>query len=152
MEEPQPGREDGALQRPIDDLQRQMDALREQVIHNRADIDAHQVRADASDVRADASEARADASEARADIDREMIAALQSDGLVSQRHAANVQEALRTSRRIGAAVGIVMANRALSEEADFEVLRRASQTANVKLRLVAEEVIYSGDVSGLPNA
>jgi len=42
------------------------------------------------------------------------------------------------------AIGILMAGQRLTEEAAFECLRRASNVRNVKLRLVAEEVIYKG--------
>ncbi len=53
---------------------------------------------------------------------------------------------------IGAAIGIIMANRNLTEEAAFELLRSASQQANRKVRILADEVVRTGDVSDLPGA
>ena len=56
----------------------------------------------------------------------------------------NLQAALESNRRIGMAIGILMATRRLTDEAAFEYLRQASNVRNVKLRAVAEEVIYQG--------
>ena len=42
------------------------------------------------------------------------------------------------------AIGILMATRQLTDDAAFDCLRRVSNQRNVKLRLVAEEVIYRG--------
>ena len=125
------------------ELQRQVDELREQVTLNRADIDALGVRADEAGH-------RADALEARADLDRKLIAELQADGLVSAAHAEQLEEALRSSRKIGAAIGIIMANRRVTETGAFAILVSASQNTNCKLRLIAEEVVETGDVSRLP--
>lgn len=148
------------------ELQRQVDELRERMAVSRADIDALQARADdanhrADDAnhRADAGEARADDTqrriemlEARADIDQKMIAALQADGILSRENAAHLEEALRSSRRIGAAIGIVMVSRKVTEADAFAILSKASQQANRKLRLLADEVATTGDVSELPSA
>jgi hypothetical protein len=147
-------------------LRQEMDELREQVAFNRADIDELQARADEANHRADASETRADVSdahadenrrridqlEARADIDQKLITELQAEGILSREHAAHLEQALRTSRMIGAAVGIVMANRRLNDVDAFAILVSASQNGNRKLRLVAEEVVQTGDVSQLPTA
>lgn len=130
----------------------------------RAELDELNVRADEADDRALASKDRADKAENRADaagdrVDRlehrvdiheELIAELQKEGLVSRTHAHNLEQALRSARLIGSAVGIVMASRKVSEEAAFRTLGKASQDTNVKLRLVAEEVVRTGDVSPLP--
>lgn len=56
--------------------------------------------------------------------------------------------ALRTNRRIGAAIGIVMSRRRLSEDAAFELLSRTSQVGNRKIRELAEEVLFIGDLPG----
>ena len=56
----------------------------------------------------------------------------------------NLQAALESNRRIGMAIGILMVTRRLTDEAAFECLRHVSNRRNVKLRLVAEEVIYKG--------
>jgi chromosome segregation ATPase len=158
--------EDRRLQEQVDDLKRQVSA-------NRADIDALESRADATNHRADVSEERADVaqeradtSEARADadhlridelerrvdVDQEMIAELQAEGVLSREHAEQMQDALRSSRRIGAAMGVIMKGRNVSEEAAFMTLAKASQRANRKLRDIAEDVVRDLDVSDLPHS
>jgi hypothetical protein len=57
------------------------------------------------------------------------------------REIEDLQEALRTRQLIGRAVGIVMERYRLAEERAFAFLARVSQTRNVKLRLVAEELV-----------
>jgi hypothetical protein len=140
-----------------DDLQAQIDMLLQQVRANRTDIDALRLRADASEERADASDVRADVSEARADaaadrtdaiearavVDRDMIAELQRDGVLSRDHALQMEEALRSSRTIGAAIGIIMASRHLTEDEAFEVLKAASSTSHRKLRELAADLVAS---------
>jgi len=60
-----------------------------------------------------------------------------------------LQEALRTSRKIGAAVGIIMVKAVVAEEGAFAILRQASQNSNRKLRDLAEELVLTGDTIGL---
>lgn len=152
------------------DLQRQIDDLRVEVDRNRADIDGLRSRADQANHRADASDNRADVAheradanegrsaddhrkiadlEARLDVNEKIMAELQMEGLIDQDHAVHLQEALRTSRMIGAAIGIVMAYRNVSEVEAFSILSRASQNANRKVRVLADEVVTSGDIGGL---
>jgi hypothetical protein len=133
---------------PSADLQSQINDLVRQVTTNRSSIDAlvrradaSEHRADASEVRADAAETRADALEARAQVDRDMIADLQRDGVPTQQHAAQMDEALKSSRTIGAAIGIIMASRRLGEAEAFEVLRAVSQNSNRKLRDLAADLV-----------
>jgi hypothetical protein len=165
-------------QRRVDDLNERVAANRADIdsllaraddANHRAKLmeeraDAAQDRADMSDKRADAAERRADASDAlsaddrrridaleeHVDVDRAMIMELQADGLISQKHAEQLQEALHTSRRIGAAVGIVMANRKVTEAEAFLVLTKASQNNNRKVRFIADDVVETGDVRNLP--
>jgi hypothetical protein len=125
------------------DLQAQIDALVHQVTANRADIDALTQRADASDARADASDSRADDMEARAQLDRDMISELQSDGVLGQEHQTQMEEALKSSRTIGAAIGLIMASRHVTEVEAFAVLRTASRNSNRKLRDLAAELVSS---------
>lgn len=136
--------------------QRTLEELSAQVARNRADIDALQAgaeqasaRADASDDRGIAHDTRMDALEARFDVDREVIAQLQADGLLSEEHAAHLSHALQSSRKIGAAIGIVMAERKVSEAAAFHILSKASQDSNRKLQVVAHEVVSDGNTRGL---
>lgn len=56
----------------------------------------------------------------------------------------NLQEALRTRTTIGTAVGIVMERYQLNDQRAFAFLTRLSQTRNVKLRQVAEEISAAG--------
>jgi len=56
-------------------------------------------------------------------------------------HVENLEEAVRTRTTIGQAVGIVMERYQLDDERAFAFLARLSQQRNVKLRLVAEELI-----------
>jgi AmiR/NasT family two-component response regulator len=58
----------------------------------------------------------------------------------------NLEIALQSNRRIGMAIGIVMGQLAVTEEEAFGRLRLVSQTTNRKLREVAEEVIYTGEL------
>jgi hypothetical protein len=53
----------------------------------------------------------------------------------------NLQEAVRTRGLIGKAVGIVMERYHLSDERAFAFLTRLSQDGNVKLRVVAEQIV-----------
>src|SRR5690242_6590139 len=107
------------------DLQSQIDAVILQMGLQRDEIDALGRRADASDpgpqlsdarfeqfeTRADSSDARSDRIEARALVDRGMIAELQRDGRLSRKHEAQLEEALKASRVIGAAIGIIIESR-----------------------------------------
>ena len=127
------------------DLQAQIDAVITQLNANRSDIDDLIKRADSSEERADRSESRADAAELRELVDRDMIADLQRDGILSQEHADQMDEALKSSRVIGSAIGMIMASRDLSEPEAFQVLRTASQNSNRKLRDLATELVGSAD-------
>jgi hypothetical protein len=61
------------------------------------------------------------------------------------REIENLQQAMRTRQLIGRAVGIAMERYGLSEERAFAFLARVSQTRNVKLRTVAEELVAEAD-------
>jgi GAF domain-containing protein len=58
----------------------------------------------------------------------------------------NLREALESRDVIGQAKGILMARRGCTPDAAFEALRRASQHRNTKLREIAEQVVYLGDL------
>jgi AmiR/NasT family two-component response regulator len=57
---------------------------------------------------------------------------------------ANLEIALKSGRRIGMAMGILMAQFRIREDAAFDMLREASQNRNRKLRDLAEDVILAG--------
>lgn len=56
-----------------------------------------------------------------------------------------LNEALITRRTIGIAIGLVMARYQLDERRAFQFLIRTSQTGNVKLRTIAEQLIAEAD-------
>jgi GAF domain-containing protein len=60
----------------------------------------------------------------------------------------NLNEALQTRTMIGQAVGIVMERYHLTDERAFAFLTRLSQNRNVKLRLVAQEIIAASEHRG----
>ena len=123
------------------------------------------MRADDSATRADTADGRTAAEdvrsrddrrriadvEGRLDVHEELIAELQAEGLISSEHAAHLEVALQTARMIGAAVGIVMTVYRVGEVEAFELLKKASMEGNRKLRLVAEEVVRTGNAPGLPS-
>jgi AmiR/NasT family two-component response regulator len=61
---------------------------------------------------------------------------------------ANLRQALESNRRIGVAIGVLMARRSVTEQAAFDLLRAASQNQHRKLREVADDVVYTGDLDG----
>jgi hypothetical protein len=67
-----------------------------------------------------------------------------SDALRKQNE--HLQVALQSNRQIGMALGILMFSHKITAEAAFDMLRKASQRANRKLRDVADEVIELGCV------
>ena len=60
----------------------------------------------------------------------------------------NLAEAVRTRTTIGQAVGIVMERYQLTDERAFAFLTRLSQHRNVKLRLVAQEIVAASEHRG----
>lgn len=96
----------------------------------------------AGEVRADI-----DALEAQLIVDRQVIAALLAEGIVDRDKITNLEVALVTARRIGAAIGILMARHGITDEKAFELLKLKSQSSHTKLRVIAEEVILIGALS-----
>jgi AmiR/NasT family two-component response regulator len=132
------------------DLQQQIDELVALVTKGRTDIDALIDRANESEARANATAAtikvnRADIDELQEHValDRELIAELQADGVVSREHTAQLEKALATSRTIGAAIGVLMASRDVTQDEALRLLREASSRANKPMRELAQ-VIVSG--------
>ena len=62
-----------------------------------------------------------------------------------ERRAANLQTALSSRETIGEAMGILMERERITAAQAFDVLRRASQHLNVKLREVAQNLIDTGE-------
>src|SRR3954452_1615016 len=57
---------------------------------------------------------------------------------------ANLQTALVTARRIGMAMGVLMASRKVTEDGAVDLFRHASQHTGRKVRDLAEDVIRTG--------
>jgi GAF domain-containing protein len=62
-----------------------------------------------------------------------------------ERRAANFQAALSTREIIGEALGILMEREKISSDQAFDVLRKASQHLNIKLREVAQKLVETGE-------
>lgn len=62
-----------------------------------------------------------------------------------ERRSHNLQLALATRELIGQAQGILIERERITGEQAFEILRRASQHLNVKLREVAQELVETGE-------
>src|SRR3712207_2027208 len=73
-----------------------------------------------------------------------VIAQLRAQLQEARERAAHLERALLSGRRIGMAMGVLMASLRIREQEAFARLRAASQARNVKLRDIAEEVILTG--------
>jgi GAF domain-containing protein len=74
----------------------------------------------------------------------------QSALAISYAHeVSSLREAVKTRQLIGQAVGVTMQRYSLNDQRAFAFLARLSQSRNVKLRVVAEEIVAEvGDGSG----
>jgi len=78
-----------------------------------------------------------------------ILASFASVALAGARHSARasqLEEGLATNREIGAAVGILMATHKISQDDAFDLLSKASQRLNRKLRDIATGIVH-GDES-----
>lgn len=82
--------------------------------------------------------------EHQSEVDRALIAQLAAEGVIDRAKIANLETALVSARRIGAAMGVLMASQKVTDEEAFDLLRRASQNNQRKLRDVAEDVMLTG--------
>lgn len=62
----------------------------------------------------------------------------------------HLREALESRDVIGQAKGILMVRRGCTPDVAFEALRKVSQDRNIKLRDIAEQVVYLGDLEEGP--
>lgn len=75
-----------------------------------------------------------------------------ADALAAERaRAAELEQALQSSRQIGMAMGMVMERYGVAPDAAFAVLQRVSQARNVKLRDVAREFVATGRLPEAPD-
>ena len=77
-----------------------------------------------------------------------LLAAHVAAAFSGAQHVAHLNEALDSCRQIGEAVGVLMVRYGLSQRDGFAMLVRASQNGNVKVRELALEVVYIGDLPG----
>lgn len=75
-------------------------------------------------------------------------AAVAFAGVGQRTEAEGLRQALRNSRRIGAAIGVLMARYGLTEQRAFEALVRSSQLSHRKVRDLAEETLFTGALPG----
>jgi len=61
-----------------------------------------------------------------------------------RQHVEQLEEALRSSREVALAMGVLMGRGGVTEEEAFAALKRASQYLNLKLREVAVRVVETG--------
>ena len=84
------------------------------------------------------------------EADRSGIAILATHSAIALTRAADremnehLENALRSNRKIGAAMGILMANHKLTEKQAFDALRIASQHSHKKLYDIASDVVETG--------
>lgn len=100
-------------------------------------------RSGALDVFADTPGAFTDDSVGQAAI----LASFASVALAGARHserASQLEEGMATNREIGAAVGILMATHQVSSSEAFDMLSKASQRLNRKLRDIATGIVHGG--------
>jgi hypothetical protein len=110
------------------------------------DIAAAARRERLDDLNSQAATVRADIDviEQQREVDREVIAHLVADGVADQAKIANLEIALVSARRIGAAMGILMGRHGLTDDQAFDRLRANSQNTHRKLRDVADGVLLTG--------
>jgi GAF domain-containing protein len=75
----------------------------------------------------------------------ELFATHAAIALGHARDKEQLSEAIATRQTIGQAVGIVMERYGIDSERAFQFLVRASSTSNIKLRLIAEELVEQAD-------
>lgn len=77
---------------------------------------------------------------------RQAAAALAEASDAAEKHAADLETALASSRVIGQAMGILMSQQQVTSQEAFDLLRASSQRSNRKLRDLAAEIIRRYDV------
>ena len=72
------------------------------------------------------------------------VATLEERLGAAERRVDNLEHGLMSNRRIGMAIGVLLTIRHLTDRQAFDELREESMRRNVKLRDLAEQVIYTG--------
>jgi hypothetical protein len=79
---------------------------------------------------------------------RRAVDIVERDRLLSK--IANLERALVSNREIGVAIGILMDTHKCRQEQAFDMLRGVSQNSHRKLAAVAQDVMLTGVLEGLP--
>ncbi len=82
--------------------------------------------------------------ESQHEADLALIAQLLDALRVAAEQVTHLELALTSARRIGAAIGILMARHCITDEQAFGLLRVLSQRSHRKLRDIAEDVVLTG--------
>lgn len=77
----------------------------------------------------------------------ESVGQLRQELAVARDKITNLEQALTSSRRIGMAIGILMARHKITDEQAFELLCAASSSSHRKVRHIAEDVIGVGELT-----
>jgi hypothetical protein len=80
------------------------------------------------------------------DVDQQVISDLVDQGVLDRAQIETLEIALTSCRRIGAAMGILMATLRVTEDDAFDRLREVSQRTHRKLRDVADDVMLTGSL------
>jgi hypothetical protein len=113
-------------------LRADLDSLKNRADDSFARADKAEQRQDDMDERADAMVDRADRSGARSAVDPELLAELQSMGVVHDEHVAQLEKALVSARALGAAIGNLMESRQVWQDDAFAILREARSRASTE--------------------
>lgn len=64
----------------------------------------------------------------------------------AQRQVESLERALRSSRTIGTAIGVLVERQKITPDAAFTLLVRSSQRSNRKLRDIADDLLFTGEL------
>ena len=82
---------------------------------------------------------------------QELLAQQAAELTTLREKVANLEIALESNRRIAMAIGIIMARELVTEDQAFALLREASQHSHCKLRVVAEQIVTTGELPSVPD-
>jgi len=140
------GPERSADERRVEELRNRADLDRETIRELRAQGAADRVLIGDLHVQAGLDRATIDKLEGQVVADRAVIDQLEAEGIIDRGKIANLETALVTARRIGAAMGILMSSRHLTDAEAFELLREASHRRQRKLRDLVDDVLLTGEL------
>lgn len=86
---------------------------------------------------------------ARLDIHHELNSLRNYALAQAENQVSNLQMALSSNRKVGAAIGVLMASRKVTSQEAFKLLRQASNETNRKVRDVADSVVLTGSLGPL---